>query len=64
MINVLEGGAYLINGTEIIPDTADASTAVKSKTGKNVSKEEAKKGTIAYGILESHNTYGNMEKID
>ena len=63
MINVLEGGAYLINGTEIIPDTADASTAVKSKTGKNVSKEEAKKGTIAYGILESHNTSGNMEKL-
>ena len=63
MINVLEGGAYLINGTEIIPDTADASTAVKSKTGKNVSKEEAKKGTIAYGILENHNTSGNMEKL-
>ena len=63
MINVLEGGAYLINGTEIIPDTADASAAVKSKTGKNVSKEEAKKGTIAYGILESHNTSGNMEKL-
>ena len=63
MINVLEGGAYLINGTEIIPDTADASTAVKGKTGKDVSREEAKKGTIAYGILESHNTSGNMEKL-
>ncbi len=63
MINVLEGGAYLINGTEIIPDTVEAPTAVKSKTGKNVSKEEAKKGTIAYGILESHNTSGNMEKL-
>ena len=63
MINVLEGGAYLINGTEIIPDTADASAAVKSKTGKDVSREEAKKGTIAYGILESHNTSGNMEKL-
>ena len=63
MINVLEGGAYLINGTEIIPDTAQAPTAVKSKTGKDVSREEAKKGTIAYGILESHNTSGNMEKL-
>ena len=63
MINVLEGGAYLINGTEIIPDTADASAAVKSKTGKDVSREEAKKGTIAYGILENHNTSGNMEKL-
>ena len=63
MINVLEGGAYLINGTEIIPDTADASAAVKSKTGKDVAREEAKKGTIAYGILESHNISGNMEKL-
>ena len=63
MINVLEGGAYLINGTEIIPDTAQAPTAVKGKTGKDVSREEAKKGTIAYGILESHNTSGNMEKL-
>ena len=63
MINVLEGGAYLINGTEIVPDTADASAAIKSKTGKDVAREEAKKGTIAYGILESHNTSGNMEKL-
>ena len=63
MINVLEGGAYLINGTEIIPDTVEAPAAVKSKTGKDVSREEAKKGTIAYGILESHNTSGNMEKL-
>ena len=63
MINVLEGGAYLINGTEIVPDTADASAAIKSKTGNDVAREEAKKGTIAYGILESHNTSGNMEKL-
>ncbi|MGN0376308.1 MAG: hydratase [Suilimivivens sp.] len=63
MINVLEGGAYLVNGTEIIPDTSEAPAAVKSKTGKDISKEEAKKGTIAYGILESHNTSGNMEKL-
>ena len=63
MINVLEGGAYLINGTEIVPDTVEAPAAVKSKTGKDVSREEAKKGTIAYGILENHNTSGNMEKL-
>ena len=63
MINVLEGGAYLINGTEIVPDTVEAPAAVKSKTGKDVSREDAKKGTIAYGILESHNTSGNMEKL-
>ncbi len=63
MISVLEGGAYLVNGTEIIPDGPDASAAVKSKTGKDISVEEAGKNTIAYGILEAHNTSGNMDKL-
>ena len=63
MISLLNGGAYLLNGTEIIPDDGQALQAVKSKTGKDITKEEAKKGTIAYGILESHNTSGNMDKL-
>ncbi|MBO5056675.1 MAG: hydratase [Lachnospiraceae bacterium] len=63
MVSVLNSGAYLINGTEVIPDGPEALLAVKSKTGKEVSAAEAKKGTIAYGILESHNTSGNMEKL-
>ena len=63
MINLYEGGAYLVNGTELIADSNDAVAAVKAKTGKDVTKEEAKKSTIAYGILESHNTSGNMDKL-
>ena len=63
MIKLLENGAYLINGSEIIPDGPDALAAVKSKTGRDITKEEAAKSTIAYGILESHNTSGNMEKL-
>ena len=63
MVKVLNAGAYLINGTEVIEDSADALSAVASKTGKTVSKEEAAKNTIAYGILESHNTSGNMDKL-
>ncbi len=63
MIQSLNGGAYLLNGTEIVPDDAEALACVKSKTGMDVSKEEAAKNTIAYGILESHNTSGNMEKL-
>ena len=63
MIKLYDGGAYLVNGTELIPDGADALTAVKSKTGKEVSQQEASKQTIAYGILEEHNTSGNMEKL-
>ena len=63
MIELLQGGAYLINGTEIIAETPEASAAIKAKTGMEISKAEAAKNTIAYGILESHNTSGNMEKL-
>lgn len=63
MIQLLEGGAYLIKGTEIVPDGADATAEVKSKTGKEVSKETAAQNTMAYGILKEHNTSGNMEKL-
>ncbi len=63
MIKLYDGGAYLVNGTELIPDGGDALAAVKAKTGKEVTQQEAAKETIAYGILEEHNTSGNMEKL-
>lgn len=63
MIRLYEGGAYLLNGTEFIPDGNDAAEAVKSKTGENVDKLSAAKGTMAYKILEAHNTSGNMEQL-
>lgn len=64
MIKLYDKGAYLLNGTEIIPDGADQAAILKSKLGNNVpSKEEAAKNTIAYGILKAHNTSDNMEKL-
>ncbi len=63
MVEVLNGGAYLLNGTEIIEDSNEALQNVASKTSQSITKEEAKKNTIAYGILESHNTSGNMRKL-
>ena len=63
MIELLQGGAYLLNGTEIVPDGADAAAQIKNKTGKEVSKAEAAKNTMAYGILQAHNTSGNMERL-
>ena len=55
--------SYLLHGTEIIPDSPEAAAQIKAKTGKEISKELAKKETIAYGILENHNTSGNMDKL-
>ena len=63
MIELLQGGMYLVNGTEIVPEDGEAKAAILAKTGKDVTREEAAKNTIAYGILASHNTSGNMDKL-
>lgn len=63
MIKLYEHGAYLLNGTEIIEDVNDAQAAVAAKTGQQVAKEEAAKNTIAYSILEAHNTSSDMERL-
>ena len=64
MISLSKSGAYLVNGKEVVLDTPEAEQILKSKLGDNVpSKEDAKKNTIAYSILEDHNTSGNMEKL-
>ena len=63
MVELLQGGAYLVNGNEIIADSKEAYAAIKAKTGKEITKEEAAKNTMAYGILKEHNTSGNMDKL-
>ena len=58
-----ETGAYLVNGCTVVEDNSEASAAIASMTGTAVSREEAAKNTIAYGILKDHNTSGSMEKL-
>ena len=63
-MELLKTGAYLVNGTEIIEDTPEAQAKLQAAVGPEApSKEEAAKGTIAYGILKAHNTSDNMEKL-
>ena len=62
MIQLYETGAYLLNGTELVADDADAAKVLASK-GINATKEEASKNTIAYGILEAHNTSDDMKQL-
>ena len=59
MVKLYDGGVYLVNGTEIVTDPA----ALPSLCGKSVTKEEAQKGTIAYGILKAHNQSGDMQNL-
>lgn len=63
MVHLSDGGAYLINGTQIIEDSPRAPEEIRSLTGVATTKEEAGKQTIGYGILADHNTSGNMEKL-
>ena len=60
MVELFDNGAYLIKG-QLIDEKNQAE--VNAAAGVEVNKEEAKKNTIAYGILNSHNTSGNMDKL-
>ncbi len=61
MTTLYDGGVYLLDGTTIV--LADEAECVLSQRGIPADKDEAKKGTIAYSILESHNTSGNMQQL-
>lgn len=64
MVQLYKNGVYLVNGTDIVEDDGYALEKLKSLMGENaLSKDEASKNTMAYGILESHNTSGNMDKL-
>ena len=62
-MKLYDSGVYLVNGTELVVDDAQAAAAIKSRTGREVTKAEAAQGTIAYGILKDHNVSGNMDKL-
>ena len=62
-MKLFEHGVYLVNGNRLVEDGPEAKEQIQSLTGKTVDKKEAAKGTIAYGILEAHNTSGNMEEL-
>ena len=53
-MKLYDGGVYLVNGRDIVEE---------GQASLPVGKEDARKNTIAYGILESHNTSGNMDKL-
>ena len=61
MVNLYNEGAYLIKGKMLIEE--NDIDKLKAVTGKDIDKEEARKGSIAYNILEKHNTSGNMDKL-
>ena len=63
MIELQNGGVYLVNGENVIADGPDAAAQLQQAVGRSVSAEEAKKETMAYGILKAHNTSDNMDAL-
>lgn len=61
MVSLYEEGIYLVNGTQIVPESERGK--VKTLAGREASRETGRKGTIAYSILEAHNTSDNMEHL-
>ena len=61
MVTLYEGGVYLVNGTELVPE--NEAVLAESKYGKKLNKEEARQGTIAWSILSEHNRSGNMDQL-
>ncbi len=55
MVKLYDTGAYLLNGKELVKENEAANITV--------SKDEARKNTIAYGILQAHNTGDDPEKL-
>lgn len=61
MIQLSNGGIYLVHGKNLIPE--NEVKKVESILGRKVDKEEAHKGTIAYRILEKHNQSSDMKHL-
>ena len=61
MIRLYDAGVYLLNGSDIIPDDNDAKAMLRQKTGSEADRDTARKGTMTYGILQSHNSGTDKE---
>ncbi len=57
MVKLYEDGIYLRGGSEVVP------AAEAAERGITQAPEDAKRGTIAYSILQAHNTSGDPEAL-
>lgn len=64
MVKLYDRGVWLVNGTDLVEDGPQAANAVAQMTGAaSLDREEASRQTMAYSILEKHNTSGNMDDL-
>lgn len=59
MLKLYDNGIYLVHGETICSCPEEAA----QKSGITTTKEEAAKGTMAYGILKAHNQSDDMDQL-
>ncbi len=57
MVKLYDGGVFLRNGSEIVPEKEAAARGIAQ------APNEARRGTIAYSILQAHNTSGDPDAL-
>ena len=57
MIKLYDGGVYLLDGNKLVSESE------AKEMGVTLSKDEAKKGTIAYSVLKAHNKNDDMSQL-
>ena len=61
MVKLYDGGVYLVNGVEIVPEAeAERVTAL---TGRPADQAEARNSTIAWRVIAAHNGSGDPERL-
>lgn len=60
-MELYKNGAYLLNGRDLFPEENQA--AAQARAGQPVDRETGRQGTIAWSILQSHNTSGDPQKL-
>ena len=63
MVHLYPKGAYLIGGKEIVEESENSDELLVKKIARSIEKKTASENTMAYSILKSHNTSGNMSSL-
>ncbi len=61
MVKLYDGGIYLVNGVEIVPEAE--SEGVSMLTGRPADQAEARNSTMAWHIMKAHNQSGDPERL-
>ncbi|MDR2758897.1 MAG: hydratase, partial [Spirochaetaceae bacterium] len=61
MVQVTDRGVYLFDGREIIEDTPENQGLLRRRS---VLRDEGRRATMAYGVLQAHNKGGDENKLE